>query len=165
MTDASEGIVLEPGAGRRVTVAGTSGAATASLLVKAAGGDTHGAYTLRETFVAARQPPVRVHIHHGMEEGFYVLEGRLRFRLAERDVTMGAGSFVLVPRGVVHTFSNPGDEPARCLILFSPPGFERYFEELAGLRAASADGLVDSAALAALAARYETEYFDLPPRV
>jgi mannose-6-phosphate isomerase-like protein (cupin superfamily) len=165
MTTAFDGVVLGPGEGRRATVAGTAGAATATVLVKATGDETRGAYTLRETSVAARQPPVQAHIHHAMEEGFFVLEGRMGFRLGEREVTMGAGAFVLVPRGVIHTFSNPDDAPARCLILFSPPGFERYFEELAGLRAASADGLVERSTLAALAARYHTEYFDLPPRV
>jgi mannose-6-phosphate isomerase-like protein (cupin superfamily) len=165
MAAAFDGIVLGPEEGRRAIVAGTAGARTATALIKAGGDDTRGAYTLRETLVAPRQPPVQVHIHQAMEEGFYILEGRLRFRLGEREVTMGAGSFVLVPRGVIHTFSNPDDVAARCLILFSPPGFERYFEELAGLRAASPDGLVEAAALAALAARYYTQYFDLPPRV
>ena len=160
-----EGVVLGPGEGRRATVAGTAGAATATTLVKADGAQTRGAYTLRESWIAPRQPPVQMHIHHGMEEGFYVLEGRLWFRLGDREVTAGAGSFVLVPRGVRHTFGNPDGEPARCLTLFSPPGFERYFEELAGLRAASPDGLIDAATLVALAVRYETEYFDLPARV
>lgn len=165
MAGEREGIVLRPGEGRQTIIAGTGRPTTAIALIKADGGDTRGAYTLRETYVAARQPPVQLHIHHAMEEGFYVLEGRLWFRLADREVTLGAGSWVLVPRGVLHTYSNPDDTPARCLLLFSPPGFERYFEELAALRAASSDGRIPAADVVALAARYHTEYFDLPARV
>ncbi len=45
--------------------------------------------------------------------------------------TAAEGSYVLKPCGVVHTFWNPGPEPARIVEIFSPAGFERYFVELA----------------------------------
>ncbi|MEE9199730.1 MAG: cupin domain-containing protein, partial [Dehalococcoidia bacterium] len=38
--------------------------------------------------------------------------------------------FIQVPRGSVFAFSNPGPEPARFLALYSPGGFEKYFEEM-----------------------------------
>lgn len=165
MTGVPNVVALGPGEGVRVATAGTGGTASGASLVKATAEGTHGAYALRESYVPAGQPAAHLHVHHAMEEAFIVLEGELTFQLGDREVAMAAGSFVLVPRGVRHTFANPSAQAARYLVLFSPPGFERFFEELAGLRSASPDGRVDAAALGELAAKYDTEYFGLPPRV
>jgi quercetin dioxygenase-like cupin family protein len=157
--------VLGPGEGPQVTTTSTSGPVLETTVVKASAEDTHGAYTLRERAIAANQPPVRLHIHRQMEEAFYVLEGEMAFCVGDDTVTVGAGSFVFVPRGVIHTFSNPTDRPARCLFFFSPPGFERYFEELAALRSADPSGRIDAATLESLSRKYHTEYFELPDRI
>ena len=57
---------------------------------------------------------------------------------------------MLKPRGVLHAFWNPG--PARVLEIISPAGFERYFEELAGVL--SADGPPDLDRISEIAGRY-----------
>jgi mannose-6-phosphate isomerase-like protein (cupin superfamily) len=41
------------------------------------------------------------------------------------------GSFVLAPRGTVHSFWATGPEPHRWLTIFSPSGMEGYFREFA----------------------------------
>lgn len=46
-----------------------------------------------------------------------------------RRISAPAGSFVVIPRGVVHQPSNPGTEPTRVLLIFSPAGMEHFFEE------------------------------------
>ncbi len=56
-----------------------------------------------------------LHIHWVTDEAFYVLEG----------------TFVFAPKGLAHTFWNQGPTQARMIVTLSPPGFERYFEELA----------------------------------
>lgn len=103
------------------------------LFVKKADGQvTGGAYSLFEHLVAPLPligaPP---HVHHGEDESFYVLEGTISFQVGDRRVEVGPGSFVLVPRGNLHGFSNPGEKPARLLgsrgssrRLGSPPGAE-----------------------------------------
>jgi mannose-6-phosphate isomerase-like protein (cupin superfamily) len=58
-----------------------------------------------------------LHVHHGDDEAWYVIEGALRFRLADREIVAPAGSTVLVPAGVPHTFGNAGPEPSRYLIV------------------------------------------------
>jgi mannose-6-phosphate isomerase-like protein (cupin superfamily) len=58
--------------------------------------------------------PVR-HRHARMTDIFYVLEGELTFDIGDERRTLGPGSFVLVPPGVAHTFSNPGATPAKFL--------------------------------------------------
>ena len=52
-------------------------------------------------------------------------------RVGERRITAPVGSFVVIPRGVVHQPSNPGTEPVRVLLIFSPSGMEHFFEEAA----------------------------------
>ena len=63
-----------------------------------------------------------------------------------------AGGYVLKPRGAPHAFWNPGPESARFVEIFSPAGFEHYFEELAQIL--SAGGPPDVAAIGELAAHY-----------
>jgi len=133
-----------------------------ALVVKASAEATRGAYVLLENVMPSGRtvPP---HVHHTEEEAWYVVEGELTFRIGDREVSAPKGSFVLVPRGVAHGFGNVTDADARFLQIFSPPGFERYFEERAALAAEAATGAKDYAGLddeahAALAAQYHMEF-------
>jgi hypothetical protein len=71
-----------------------------------------------------------------------------------------------VPRGAVHQPSNPGTEPARVLLIFSPAGMDRFFEEAAEdripLQVAPADPEVREK-LAAFTDKYGYEFAELPP--
>jgi hypothetical protein len=78
-------------------------------------------------------PPV--HLHRTGDESFYVLAGEMTFLVGEVTHLLPAGSFVYVPHGVVHAFSNAGLEPARQLTFFTPSGIEDVFEALGALRA------------------------------
>jgi uncharacterized cupin superfamily protein len=60
-----------------------------------------------------------LHVHHGDDEAWHVIEGRLRFRFADGDRIAEAGSTVFVPAGVAHTFGNPGPGRVRYLIITS----------------------------------------------
>ena len=60
-----------------------------------------------------------LHVHHHDDEAWYVVEGALRFRLADRELVAPAGSTVLVPAGVPHTFGNAGPEPSRYVIIMT----------------------------------------------
>jgi hypothetical protein len=48
---------------------------------------------------------------------------------------VSAGTFVFIPREVVHTWQNIGDAPARILAILMPAGLERFFERFATLPA------------------------------
>jgi len=47
------------------------------------------------------------------------VSGALRFRFENRQLIARAGSTVLVPAGVPHTFGNAGPEPSRFIIILS----------------------------------------------
>lgn len=97
------------------------------MTVKARAEDTGGALGLVEgSFYEGFGPPL--HVHRREDEGFYVLEGEIRFRRGDDEFVAGPGSLVWGPRGVPHTFKvQPGG--ARALVIVMPGGFERMFEE------------------------------------
>ena len=70
------------------------------------------------------------HIHKAEDEAFYVLEGEIKVLLGERTITATAGSFVVIPRGTVHTFSRVGQESAKVLAIFTPAGMEELWSEV-----------------------------------
>ena len=74
-------------------------------------------------------PPLH---HHAFDEAFYVLDGELTFEVAGERLVAGPGAFAFAPHDVVHTVANHGDSAATYVLLITPGGFERYFDELAG---------------------------------
>ena len=66
------------------------------------------------------RPPER-----GTHEGYewlYVLSGRLRLLLGERDLLLAPGEVVEFDTRTPHSVSNPGPHPAEVLALFGPQG-------------------------------------------
>lgn len=66
-----------------------------------------------------------IHVHDAEDDSFYVLEGELTMQTDEGEFPAPPGTFVLIPPGVPHTFSNRGDEPVRVLNVHAPAGFDR----------------------------------------
>jgi quercetin dioxygenase-like cupin family protein len=71
-------------------------------------------------------PPL--HVHSRENEAMYVLEGQIRFRVGDDEFVAGPDTWVWQPRGVPHTF-RVESEGARALVIFTPGGLERMFEE------------------------------------
>ncbi len=95
---------------------------------KIVGSDTGGACTVAELTAGPEIGPPP-HIHRNNDETFYVLEGTFDFSLAGQAFSAGAGAFVYLPKGVVHTHSAGGGKPARALVVQTPAGVERFIEE------------------------------------
>jgi quercetin dioxygenase-like cupin family protein len=60
------------------------------------------------------------HVHHDHADAFTVVEGELTFRLRGKTLRAPAGTFVLVPPDVVHSFANEGEAAARFFNLHVP---------------------------------------------
>jgi mannose-6-phosphate isomerase-like protein (cupin superfamily) len=60
------------------------------------------------------------HAHPHQEERFVVLDGRMRFRVGGRRVTLGPGGAVVVPPGVTHHFANGGAGVAHLAVETGP---------------------------------------------
>ena len=103
-------------------------------------------------------PPL--HIHKAEDETFYVLEGEINLLMGERNIRATAGSFVFVPRGTIHTFSQIGEQPAKFLVTYSPSGFERFFDEAVDLEVMDTEAYAAKAN--ALADKYNMEVVGPP---
>jgi len=116
-------LLRRPEDGQRVT------GPVAQLTYKARSSETGGAMTVIQTIAAPGEGPP-LHVHANDDEFICVVEGRLRVKLAEGIHAAPAGSFVFIPKGLIHTWQNPGPETARFLFGFTPAsvGMERFFE-------------------------------------
>ncbi len=61
-----------------------------------------------------RIPP---HTHPEIEHIQYVLKGKYRVRLGEKEVIVSAGDALLIPAGTVHAYYNDGNEDAEFLCI------------------------------------------------
>lgn len=66
------------------------------------------------------EPPER-RSHEGYE-WLYVLSGRVRLLLGDRDLLLGPGEVVEFDTRTPHSVSNPGPHPAEALALYGPQG-------------------------------------------
>ena len=96
-----------------------------------------------------------LHVHRVQEESFYLLEGECEWRVGDEVVRATPGTYLFIPPGVRHDIANVSAKPARVLMTVSPPGHERYFEELA--RLAATGGATDAKAIGELRTRYDTD--------
>jgi mannose-6-phosphate isomerase-like protein (cupin superfamily) len=150
-----KGIVLGPDDGASLDF----GFSSLRILLRSE--DTAGAFALTEQPLDPRALAGPLHVHAKETGFFYVLEGTIAVQVGADVVSAGPRTTVSVPRGVRHTFWNPGDAPARVLEFFTPGGFERWFEELA---AVLADDTPDIGAIVESARRFGTEMdFDSLP--
>jgi mannose-6-phosphate isomerase-like protein (cupin superfamily) len=145
--DGMDAVVLGSGQGERHPM-GASWVA-----IKVGADETAGMFYCGEVEIQPGFPGPPAHVHERLHDMFYVLEGTLTMLVgqAEREVT--AGTFVCVPPGVTHTFSNPGSAPVRFLNFSTPGGWEGYMRELG---AASAEGRqLSREEIGMIAARYD----------
>jgi quercetin dioxygenase-like cupin family protein len=68
--------------------------------------------------------------YHDQDEQFYVIDGKITYLANGKELEAKAGSFVLIPRGTVHSF-RVDSETATLLNSYTPAGFERTITELA----------------------------------
>jgi quercetin dioxygenase-like cupin family protein len=113
--------------------------------------DQTGSISIVEHVFSARTlvPP---HRHTREDEISYVVEGEIGFRSDGREVALGAGGYIVKPRGELHSMWNATDNAARMIEIIAPGGFENYFVELAAAVAAAGSPRPD--VLAPVADRY-----------
>ena len=91
--------------------------------------DTGGALFVLEQANQVKGGPPR-HLHHGVDELFYALEGEYIVEVGSERVRLKPGDCVLGPREIPHAWAFAGGAPGRLLISFAPAGqMEAFFNE------------------------------------
>jgi quercetin dioxygenase-like cupin family protein len=132
-----EGLRLQSGPGR-------------DLVFKLTGDDTKGAYDYFVCETAPHGGPP-LHVHHHQDEALHVLSGHFKVRIGEEEHRLDPGGFVFMPAGQPHAFLNLTDQPAELIIVFSPGGGHKFFEELGPV---TRTGTPDRAEVAAIFERH-----------
>jgi len=114
-----EGLRLQSGPGR-------------DLVFKLTGDETGGAFDYFIVDVAPHGGPP-LHVHHRQEEAIHVLSGRLKIRIGDDVFRCGPGGFAYLPSGAPHAFLNLTDEPAQIVVVYTPGGGHRFYQELGPL--------------------------------
>lgn len=146
MATEGAGYVIGPGEGRRIDLGNFT------MTVKADGEGTSGLFTLLEADEPQNFGPP-MHIHHGVAEAFYVLDGEYTIFLNDEEFRCPAGSFIFVPADAPHGF-RVGDMPSRKLNLYLPASMVGYFDDLSE---AIGSGEADPDVLDGIATRYAME--------
>lgn len=96
---------------------------------KTTAAESDGAHALMEMNVkpGSGTPP---HIHHAEDEMFYVLEGELSLWCGENKIIGKPGTFVAVPKGVVHRWANESNVMVKSLVFLVPGGFEEFLMKI-----------------------------------
>jgi quercetin dioxygenase-like cupin family protein len=113
---AADGLRLQSGPGR-------------DLVFKVTGEDTGGAFDYFIVEVAPRGGPP-LHVHHRQEETIHVLAGRFKVRIGDDVFELEEGGFAYLPSKIPHAFLNLTDQPAEIIVVYTPGGGHKFYEEL-----------------------------------
>src|ERR1700682_6172981 len=111
-----EGLRLNSGPGR-------------DLIFKVTGEDTGGALDYFIVQVAPKGGPP-LHVHHFQEETIHVLKGRYKIRIGDEIFYLDEGGFAYLPSKVPHAFLNLSDETGEVIVVYTPGGGHKFYEEL-----------------------------------
>lgn len=123
-----------------------------TMRVLAAGDVTGQGFTLAEFFGTGEGAWTVPHLHRGMEESFFILDGQFTFTVGGREIETTSGMYILVPRETAHMIS-AAEGGGRFLTLMVPGGLEQMFFELGQL---PPNAIRDPVARAAVSARYDS---------
>ena len=140
-----EGLRLQSGPGR-------------DLIFKVTGEDTGGAFDYFTVEVAPKGGPP-LHVHHNQEETIQVLKGRFKVRIGDELFQLEEGGFAYLPSEIPHTFLNLTDEPGEIIVVYTPGGGHKFYEELGP---ATRSGTPDRAVVAALFEKHDMSLLGPP---
>ena len=145
--------VLNPGEGLRLQ----SGPGR-DLIFKVTGEDTGGAFDYFIVEVAPHGGPP-LHVHHKQEETIHVMKGRYKIRIGDEIFHCEEGGFAYLPSRVPHAFLNLTDEPGEIVVVYTPGGGHKFYEELGPL---SRGANPDRQLIAALFEKYDMTLLGAP---
>ena len=104
---------------------------------------------------AAQRLPAPAHSHDHYEETIYGIDGVLTWTVNGKQVDVGPGQALCIPRGAVHRFDNHSDQDVKALCVITPAAIgPQYFRECAEVINQAAGGPPDRAKMAEIMRRH-----------
>ena len=95
------------------------------------------------------------HSHEHYEETIYGIDGVLTWTVDGKQIDVGPGQALCIPRGAIHRFDNNGIQDAKALCLITPAAIgPQFFRESAEVINAAAGGPPDRAKLVEIMRRH-----------
>jgi quercetin dioxygenase-like cupin family protein len=115
---------------------------------------------------AAQRLAAPAHSHDHYEETIYGIEGVLTWTVDGKQIDVGPGQALCIPRGAIHRFDNNGSQDVKALCVITPAAIgPAYFRESAEVINAAAGGPPDRAKMTEIMLRHGlTPAPPLPPR-
>src|SRR5215469_613779 len=109
-----------------------------------------------ELFVpGAQRLAAPAHSHDHYEETIYGIDGVLTWTVDGKQIDVGPGQALCIPRGAVHRFDNNGSRDVKALCVITPAAIgPQYFHESAEVINAAAGGPPDRAKMAEIMRRH-----------
>jgi quercetin dioxygenase-like cupin family protein len=103
------------------------------LDVKVSGKDTDGDLAIFEQTSLSQGKGTPLHIHHGQDEIFYVLEGAYKFQVGNEKYDLTTGDSIFLPRKVPHAWTQVSAK-GKMNVIMQPAGkLEDFFVAVAAL--------------------------------
>ncbi len=120
------------------------------------GEESGGAVAVFEVVVpAAQRLTAPAHSHRHYEETIYGIEGVLTWTVDGKQIDVGPGQALCIPRGAVHRFDNNTSQDAKVLCMVTPAAIgPQYFREAAEAVNAAAGGPPDRAKMMEIMLRH-----------
>lgn len=83
-----------------------------------------------------------LHKHNRNDETLFVLSGEFTFQVYDEVSPAPEGTFVYLPRGIPHKFTNVGTSPGRLIGTFTPAGTFDFFDALTQIDPNDFDAIV-----------------------
>ena len=121
-----------------------------------AGENSRGSIAAFEIMVpSAQRLPAPAHSHDHYEETTYGIDGVLSWTVDGKQIDVGPGEALCIPRGAVHRFDNHGTQDVKALCVVTPAAIgPQFFREAAEVINATPGGPPDRAKMAEIMRRH-----------
>jgi quercetin dioxygenase-like cupin family protein len=104
---------------------------------------------------AAQRLAAPAHSHDHYEETIYGIDGVLTWTVDGKQIDVGPGQALCIPRGAIHRFDNNGEHDAKALCVITPAAIgPQYFREAAEVINQASSGPPDRAKMAEIMRRH-----------
>jgi quercetin dioxygenase-like cupin family protein len=105
------------------------------------------------------------HSHDHYEETIYGIDGVLTWTVDGKQIDVGPGQALCIPRGAIHRFDNNGSQDVKALCVITPAALgPQYFREAAEVIKAAAGGPPDRAKMVEIMRRHGLTPAAPPPQ-